>query len=71
MSPRLRRVPTRLAAQALGIPEATIRQWAKRGKVTRYGTPTRAMYDLAELMTIVDEPPNETERSAGSRNGLG
>ncbi len=46
-------VPTELAALAAGVPEATIRKWASRGKLTRYGTPGRAEYDLAELYVLV------------------
>lgn len=57
MNPFTRRttVPTQLAAMAAGVPEATIRKWASRGKLTRYGTPGRAEYDLAELYVVVAE----------------
>ena len=57
MNERNRRatVPTQLAALAAGVPEATIRKWASRGKLTRYGTPGRAEYDLAELYVLVSE----------------
>ncbi|MFC4856995.1 hypothetical protein [Actinophytocola glycyrrhizae] len=57
MNPRIRRttVPTQLAALAAGVPEATIRKWASRGRLTRYGTPGRAEYDLAELYVLVAE----------------
>ncbi|GAA4078584.1 hypothetical protein GCM10022214_40860 [Actinomadura miaoliensis] len=51
-----RAVPTELAALAAGVSEATIRKWASRGKLTRYGTPGRAMYDLDELATIMASP---------------
>lgn len=44
-----RRIPTRVAAIALGVAEATIRKMASRGQLTRYGTPQRAEYDLEEL----------------------
>jgi len=37
---------------AAGVTEATIRKWASRGKITRYGSPQRAMYDLDELFRI-------------------
>lgn len=47
-----RLVETELAALAVGVPEATIRQWARRGKLTRYGSPQRARYDLAELKAL-------------------
>ena len=54
LTPRQRRrtVPTRLAALALGVSEATIRKWASRGKLNRYGSPGRAEYDLDELFEI-------------------
>lgn len=50
--PRRRTVPTELAALAAGVSEATIRKWASRGKLTRYGRPGRAEYDLDELCRI-------------------
>jgi hypothetical protein len=53
--PRRTTVPTQLAALAAGVPEATIRKWASRGRLTRYGTPGRAEYDLAELYVLVAE----------------
>lgn len=52
MSRRRRTVPTDLAALAMGVTEATIRKWASRGKITRYGSPQRAEYDLDELMAL-------------------
>ncbi|GLZ15458.1 hypothetical protein Acsp04_56930 [Actinomadura sp. NBRC 104425] len=51
-----RAVPTELAALAAGVSEATIRKWASRGKLTRYGTPGRALYDLDELAAIMASP---------------
>jgi hypothetical protein len=50
---RRRMVPTELAALAAGVPEATIRKWASRGKLTRYGRPRKAEYDLDELTGII------------------
>lgn len=50
--PRRRTVPTELAALAMGVSEATIRKWASRGKITRYGGPQRAEYDLDELLAL-------------------
>lgn len=47
-----RTVPTELAALAVGVSEATIRKWASRGKIARYGSPRKAEYDLAELIEI-------------------
>ena len=45
-------VPTELAALATGVTEATVRKWASRGRLTRYGRPGRAEYDLDELHQI-------------------
>jgi hypothetical protein len=50
-----RTVPTQLAAMLAGVTEATIRKWASRGKLTRYGRPGRAEYDIDELYEIVVE----------------
>lgn len=47
-------VPTELAALAAGVTVATIRKWASRGKLTRYGTPGRAEYDLDELRELTN-----------------
>lgn len=46
-------VPTELAALAAGVSVATIRKWASRGKLTRYGTPGRAEYDLDEVRALM------------------
>ena len=48
-----RTVPTELAALAAGVSAATIRKWASRGKLTRYGTAGRAEYSLDELRGIL------------------
>ncbi len=48
-----RLVPTELAALAAGVTEATIRKWASRGKLTRYGRAGRAEYDLDEILSLV------------------
>lgn len=58
-----RTVPTQLAALAAGVTEATIRKWASRGKLTRYGRPGRAEYDLEELRRLV-----VTRATAGRAN---
>jgi esterase/lipase superfamily enzyme len=50
---RGRTVTTDLAALAAGVPEATIRKWASRGKLTRYGSRNRAEYSLDELREIL------------------
>ncbi|MFC7310675.1 transcriptional regulator [Streptomyces monticola] len=50
--PGRRTVPTELAALAMGVSAATIRKWASRGKLTRYGGPQRAEYDLDELFRL-------------------
>lgn len=41
-------VPTDVAAVALGVTPAAVRQLIKRGRLTRYGTAKRALVDLAE-----------------------
>ncbi|MFF0169811.1 hypothetical protein [Streptomyces prasinus] len=51
-TPRRRTVSTELAALAMGVSEATIRKWASRGKITRYGRKQRAEYDLDELLAL-------------------
>lgn len=51
-----RLVPTQLAALAAGVTEATIRKWASRGKIKRYGSPGRAQYDIDELLDLVAQP---------------
>ncbi|MEV3914141.1 hypothetical protein [Streptomyces canus] len=53
-NPRARTIPTQLAAMAAGVPEATIRKWASRGKLTRYGRPGRAEYSLQELTALLE-----------------
>jgi hypothetical protein len=50
---RKRLVPTQLAAMAAGVTDATIRKWASRGKLTRYGCPGRAKYDLDEILALM------------------
>jgi hypothetical protein len=55
-----RLVPTASAALAAGVTPATIRKWASRGRIIRYGTPQRALYDIDELMEALAsaaEPP--------------
>ncbi|MFB7056267.1 hypothetical protein ACFCXT_24495 [Streptomyces vinaceus] len=51
-APRGRMLPTRLAAQAAGVSEATVRKWVSRGKLTRYGSPSRAEFNIDELMAL-------------------
>ena len=45
-------VPTKAAAMIAGVSEVTIRQWARRGKLTRYGPSGRAEYDVAEIIGL-------------------
>lgn len=67
---RRRTVPTELAALAMGVSQATIRKWASRGKITRYGGPQRAEYDLDELFALAraseqDRPVPGTAEAGG------
>lgn len=59
-------VPTELAALAAGVAVATIRKWASRGKLTRYGSPARAEYDLNELHELMAN--NSPRRNADLDN---
>ncbi|MEU3227829.1 hypothetical protein ABZ695_32325 [Streptomyces sp. NPDC006976] len=54
---RRRTVPTELAALAAGVSPATIRKWVSRGKITRFGSPQRAEYDLDELYELLSRSP--------------
>lgn len=46
MKPKL--VPTAVAAVALGVKPDAVRQMFRRGRLTRYGSPEKALVDLAE-----------------------
>ena len=59
----LRLVPTELAALAAGVTTATIRKWASRGKLTRYGRPHRAEYDLGEIFELIANEPSQYQAS--------
>jgi hypothetical protein len=66
MTPRShgqRLVPTELAALAAGVTEATIRKWASRGKLTRFGRPGRAEYDLDEILRLTAKQPPRSDES--------
>lgn len=43
-----RLVPSAVAAIALGVQPATVRQLIARGRLTRHGSARRALVDLAE-----------------------
>lgn len=60
-----RTVPTELAALAAGVSQATIRKWASRGKISRYGKPGRAEYDISELIEIAAARSQRDKRGAG------
>jgi hypothetical protein len=59
-------VPTELAALATGVSPATVRKWASRGRITRYGTAGRAQYDLQELLALVKPPDDSVNPPNGS-----
>jgi hypothetical protein len=69
LSSRRSTVPTQLAALAAGVPEATIRKWASRGKLTRFGRPGRAEYDLDELGDLIMERGCPALRNSGAPGG--
>lgn len=50
-APRL--LDTEAVAYAAGVKPVTVRQWANRGKLTRYGTRRRRLYDLFELRNLL------------------
>jgi hypothetical protein len=60
----LRTLPTSLAAMATGVTEATVRKWVSRGKLTRYGSPGRAEYDIEELLKLVAQRSSRGRRSS-------
>lgn len=43
---------TQQAADLFHIPASTIRRWSHEGRLSRHGTPQRAVYDLAELSEV-------------------
>lgn len=62
----VRTLPTSLAAMATGVSEATIRKWASRGKLTRYGSLRRAEYDVEELLLLASR--REDQSAPGLRS---
>jgi hypothetical protein len=53
------------AAAAAGVEPATIRDWFRRGLLTRHGSTRRALVDLDELVVALDaEKPRRIRRSA-------
>ncbi len=58
-----RTVPTAVAALAVGVSETTIRQWVYRGKLTRYGTPRHAEFDIEELTAHAERLHGGSTRS--------
>ncbi len=50
-----RLVETAVAAVALGVTPAAVRQLIKRGHLTRYGSAKRALVDLAECETRAEQ----------------
>ena len=56
---------TAQAAQYLNIPQTTIRWWAHIGKCQQYGSPRQRLYDLEELINLLDKPTNATLSSVG------
>lgn len=46
------KIPTKTAALFVGVSASTIRQWVRRGKLTRYGSEAEGLYDLDELAKL-------------------
>jgi transposase-like protein len=42
------------AAAAIGVQPATLRDWVRRGLLTRHGTQRTALYDVHELVAAAD-----------------
>lgn len=63
-----RRVSTRDAAIALGVGQATIRQWVRRGKLSRYGSDFHAEYELDELTALAEARSHHYRRPPASRS---
>lgn len=57
-----RRVSTKDAAIALGVSQATIRQWVRRGKLSRYGSACHAEYDIDELTALAEARSHSRRR---------
>jgi hypothetical protein len=53
---------TAAIALLTGRKPSTIRWWAKRGHLTRYGTPARAMYDVEEAEREAAKRPQHQSR---------
>lgn len=72
-------VPSSVVAVALGVSPAMVRKLRQRGQLTRYGTTSRAEYDLDEVRElatrrlarpIVDTASDAVSRSATDGTGL-
>lgn len=68
--PRHRLVPTKVAALAAGVSEATIRKWVSRGKITSYKTLGRAEFDIEEL-TEIARRRRRADRTGGADSTRG
>jgi hypothetical protein len=59
---------TSLAAKACGVEPATIRDWVRRGVLTRCGgSPRRPMYRVEDVMAAKTAPKPKPERSKPRR----
>lgn len=55
-------VDTAAAATFVGVRPTTMRDWARRYQLTRYGTRMRRQYDLRELQAIMDARDPKPDR---------
>jgi hypothetical protein len=62
------------AAESTGLAEATIRSWAARGLLRRYGTSQRRLYDLAQVGAVRESQrsrmPNSPRKGSPGRPSL-
>jgi len=63
--------PVLCTRTAAGVTEATIRKWASRGKITRYGSPGRAEYDIEELIRLAAARPGGASPVGPGVEGMG
>lgn len=56
---------TRQVEYLYGIPAGTIRRWVHEGRLTRYGPRNRSLYNLEELVDLLNTRANANLSSVG------